>query len=56
MIPVIETEAPDTELEDIYEEAYIAACELVGPNSPEFDECFDKQCEEILARQTKELI
>ena len=33
--------------EDIYEEAYINACESVGPNSLEFDSVFEKELEKL---------
>lgn len=32
----------------LYDEACIAAAELVGPNSPEYDDCVERRFEELL--------
>ena len=35
----------DAAYSEAWEEAYCAACELVGPNSYEFESVFEAQCE-----------
>ena len=46
-------ELPDHIESAIHEEAYIEACELVSPNSPEFDALLDKLTEEAIDKWYK---
>ena len=34
--------------DELYEEAYVIACEHVGPNAPEFDALHERIFEELL--------
>ena len=55
-VPVIDLETYYNQIEEIlYDEAYIAACELISPNSPEFDDLQlkleENMIEEAMIRQ-----